>query len=542
MYNWNIWSVSVTIIALVIISPVLAIFYSAFLGDTSLWPHLFSTVLPRYIINTMILMLGVACLSLFFGVSTAWVITRYNFIGKSFFEWALLLPAAVPAYIIAYTYTDIFEYAGPVQEMLRNLFGWTNSKDYWFPEIRSLGGAILVMSSVLYPYIYLMTRASFLATPASYYQVSLMHNRNSFFHVALPLARPGIVAGLALVLMETISDFGTVEYFSVETLTLGVFNVWLGMNSLSGAAQISSVLFIFVIILLTLESLARKRQRFYEKSSGQNTLSPLSLHIVKQNICILLCSLPLILGFIIPVGVLLNFIFKGLAASDYLAIIKAALTSITLSLSGSMIVMIVATLMIIVSYYKSNTAQRLLTFLASFGYAFPGTILAVGIVVFIGWLNNLIYFHLSYLTGGIIVLLFAYLIRFLAVGHGSIKSGIARIHPHTVDSSRTMGASFFRISIKIIIPLIYTNIVVGGILVFVDILKELPMTLLSRPFNFETLSTYVYQFASDEMLEESSLAAIIIVLTGLGPIVYLNLTLKKIAQKKQSEPLLTTSL
>ncbi len=532
MYNWNIWSVSVSIVALVIIAPVLAIFYSAFIGDTSLWPHLFSTVLPRYIFNTIFLMLGVGVLSLFFGVSTAWVITRYNFIGKTFFEWSLLLPAAVPAYIIAYTYTDIFEYAGPVQGMLRDFFGWTSSKDYWFPEIRSLGGAVLVMSSVLYPYIYLMTRASFLSTPTSYYQVSLMHNRNAFFHVALPLARPGIVAGLALVLMETISDFGTVEYFAVETLTLGVFNVWLGMNSLSGAAQISSILFIFVIVLLTLEFLARRRQRFHEKSSGQDTLSPLSLKISNQCICLVLCSIPLILGFIIPVTVLLNFVFKGLAVINYLEIIQATITSIILSISASFVVIFFATLMIVVTFYKSNTSQRVLTFLASCGYAFPGTILAVGVVVFVGWINDLIYFHLSYLAGGIIVLFFAYLIRFLAVGYGSIKSGIAKIHPNIVDSSLTMGVNFFKIMTNIIIPLIYTNMIVGGILVFVDILKELPMTLLLRPFNFETLATYVYQYASDEMLEESSLAAIIIVLTGLGPIVYLNSTLKNISKKK----------
>ena len=206
--NWNIWSISVAVIAIIIITPVLAIFYSAFLGDTSLWPHLFSTVLPRYVANTLLLMLGVGCLSLFFGVSTAWIITRYDIFFKSIFEWALLLPAAVPAYIIAYTYTDIFEYAGPVQGILRDFFGWENSQDYWFPNIRSMGGAILVMSSVLYPYIYLMARVSFISTPLSYYQVSSIYGRNAFLNVALPLARPGIIAGLALVLMETISDFG----------------------------------------------------------------------------------------------------------------------------------------------------------------------------------------------------------------------------------------------------------------------------------------------------------------------------------------------
>ena len=239
----------------------LAIFYSALLGDTSLWPHLFSTVLPRYINNTLALMLGVGTLSLIFGISTAWTVTRYDFPLKSIFEWALLLPAAVPAYIIAYTYTDFFEYAGPVQGVLRDLFGWENSKDYWFPNIRSMGGAVFVMASVLYPYIFLMARASFIATPLSYYQAGSVHGKNVFLHVAIPLARPSIVAGLALVLMETISDFGTVDYFALDTLTLGVFNVWLGMNSLSGAAQISCVLFIFVVVLLTLESMARKRQQ-----------------------------------------------------------------------------------------------------------------------------------------------------------------------------------------------------------------------------------------------------------------------------------------
>ena len=272
LYNWNSSSTLATLLALFIICPIVAIFYSAFLGDTSLWPHLFSTVLPRYVYNTIVLMIGVGILSMIFGVSSAWVVTRYNFIGKNFFEWALLLPAAVPAYIIAYTYTDFLEYAGPLQKLLREIFNWNSVDDYWFPEIRSMGGAILVMSCVLYPYIYMMTRASFLTVPLSFYQTSLIYGRSSFFSVALPLARPGIFAGLALVLMETISDFGTVEYFALETLTLGVFNVWLGMNSLSGAAQISSVLFIFVVVLLTIEYLARRRQRYFEKSSGQNML------------------------------------------------------------------------------------------------------------------------------------------------------------------------------------------------------------------------------------------------------------------------------
>lgn len=538
MSNWNFWSVSVFIIALFIISPVIAIFYSAFTGNTDLWPHLFSTVLSKYTINTIVLMLGVGFLSLIFGISSAWIVTRYEFPFKTVLEWALLLPAAIPAYIIAYTYTDILEYAGPIQSTLREIFGWENARDYWFPNIRSMGGAIFVMSSVLYPYIFLMSRVSFLSTPLSFYQTSMIHGKNVFFTVALPLARPSIVAGLALVLMETISDFGTVDYFSLETLTLGVFNVWLGMNSLSGASQISSVLFLFVVVLLTLELIARKRQRFYEKSSGQNISNPIKANGASALICLLICLTPLFLGFVIPVGILINFIIKGYAVIDSISIIYTTITSVSLAVFSSIIVMIISILMIVVSAYNSNNFHKILIFLSSCGYAFPGIILAVGVVVFVGWLNDIIYFHVNYFTGGIIVLIFAYTIRFLAVGNGAIKSGVTKIHSNLIDSSKIMGFNFFKIIIKVIMPLIYVNILVGGILVFVDILKELPMTLLLRPFNFETLATYVYQYASDEMLEESSLAALMIVLAGIGPVILLNLMIKKSQKTKENESFL----
>jgi len=397
-----------------------------------------------------------------------------------------------------------------------------------------MGGAILVMSSVLYPYVYLMTRASFITIPISFFQTSSIYGRNTFLYVALPLARPGIVAGLTLVLMETISDFGTVDYFSLDTLTLGVFNVWLGMNSLSGASQISSILFLIVVVLLTLEYLARRNQRFYEKSSGQNTMPEEQVSLLKKFIILLICLIPLTLGFIIPVTILLNFVFNGFSVINYSKIIETTFASISLSFLASITIMFTSFLMIVVANYKSNSFQRSIIFLASCGYAFPGTILAVGIVVFVGWLNELIYFHINYFMGGFIVLMFAYMIRFLAVGNGAIRSGLHRIHPNLMDASRTMGTSFFKSLRKIIFPLIYTNLLVGGILVFVDILKELPITLLLRPFNFETLATYVYQYASDELLEESSFAALIIILAGLGPVVFLSFTIKKISKKKDS--------
>ena len=534
MLNWNNSSIFASLIALLIIAPVFAIFYSAFLGDTSLWPHLFSTVLPRYISNTIILMLGVGLLSTLLGVSTAWVVTRYNFFGKKFFQWALLLPAAVPAYIIAYTYTDFLEYAGPVQKILRGFFNYQNSSEYWFPEIRSMEGAIFVMSFVLYPYVYMTTRASFLTVPISFFQTSLIYGRSSFFSVAHPLARPGIIAGVALVLMETISDFGTVEYFALETLTLGVFNVWLGMNSLSGASQISSVLFVFVVVLLTIEYLARRRQRYHEKSSGQNMVESESSSQLQKTACFFICLIPIIIGFVIPVSILLNFILSGFSIINFTEIFHTSFFSIILAFSGAFFVMLASVFLIIISNYRSNNFQKVLIFLASCGYALPGTILAVGMVIFLGWINKYLNLQLSYIAGGFIILIFAYVVRFLAVGNASIRSGILQIHPNAMDASLTMGAGFFR-GVKIIImPLIFSNILIGGILVFVDILKELPITLLLRPFNFETLATYVYQYASDELLQESSFAALIIVVVGLGPIIFLNSALQRVSQRKES--------
>ena len=534
MSTWNIWSVPAGVLSLLIIAPVLAIFYSAILGDTSLWPHLLSTVLPRYIFNTIVLMLGVGVLSLLFGVSSAWVISRYNFPGRAIFEWALLLPAAVPAYIIAYTYTDLLEYAGPVQNFLREIFGWTSSKDYWFPNIRSMEGAILVMSSVLYPYIYLLTRASFITLPISFFQTSAIYGKQPFFSVALPLARPAIVAGLALVLMETISDFGTVDYFALETLTLGVFNVWLGMNSLSGAAQISSILFFIVVLLLSLEFIARRNQRFHERHSRQISPELEETTPIQKVTFLTICIVPLMLGFVIPVFVLLNFVFKGYAVFNLSEVFQITSASLTISLLAAFFIMLVSFFLIVVSTYKSNNFQKSLIFLASCGYALPGTILAVGMVIFLGWINKYLHLHLSYVAGGFIVLIFAYIVRFLAVGNASIRSGILKIHPNAMDASLTMGAGFYKGVKVVIMPLIFSNILIGGILVFVDILKELPITLLLRPFNFETLATYVYQYASDELLQESSFAALIIVVVGLGPIIFLNSALQRVSQRKES--------
>ena len=339
------------LLAIVLLFPISAVFIAASGNSEGLWAHLSATVLPYYVGNTLVLMAGVAVVSLVFGVSSAWVVTRYKFTGSGLFEWMLLLPAAVPGYLIAYTYTDFLEYSGPVQMALRGLFGWTSARDYWFPEIRSMHGAALVMGAVLYPYIYLMARAAFLTTPASMFDAGRLTSRNLFWSIALPLARPAIVAGLALVLMETISDFGTVEFFAIETLTLGIFNVWLGMNNLAAASQIACVAFVLILALLTMEKMARARRRFADTSRRANSMAALPAHKWTAVMCILVCSTPIIIGFMIPVGVLLSFILKGYSIDLTGAAADAAINSLTLSAMVAALVIASAIFMGLVSAY-----------------------------------------------------------------------------------------------------------------------------------------------------------------------------------------------
>ena len=519
------WSLTTLFLALVLIGPFVAILFTAAGDSGGLWPHLLTTVMPRYVANTLWLMLGVGVLSLIFGIVTAWILARFDFPGAKILEWALLLPATVPAYIIAYTYTDLLEYAGPVQGLLRDLFGWTSAREYWFPEIRSMGGAILVMASVLYPYIYLMARTAFRLTPVSYFEVARLNNRNPTFTVDLPLARPAIIAGLALVLMEVMSDFGTVEFFAVETLTLGIFNVWLGMNNLTAAAQIAGMAFIFILALVVIERSARRRQRFNDTSGRATTLAAIQVSGGKATLCFILCLLPIILGFIIPAAILLSFVVKGLAITNVDALLTAALNSLVISLVAAISVIAIATVMILVTTYKKHPLLKVLTTVSALGYAFPGAILAIGVVSFAGGIDGVaatLGLSDGILIGGLGLLVLAYIMRFQAVGHGAILSGVNRLSPNIMSASFVLGRGFTSSMRLLAPPLLRKSMIAGGILVFVDVMKELPMTLLLRPFNYETLSTYVYQFAKDELLEESALAALLIIIAGLGPVILIN--------------------
>ena len=547
--RFNLWAIAAILVAGSFLMPVVAVLATAAGDSGGLWQHLFTTVLPRYVFNTVSLMVGVGALSILFGVTTAWVVFRYEFYGRQWCQWILLLPAAIPAYLIAYTYTDFLEYAGPVQGLLRNFFGWQSAREYWFPEIRSMGGAIFVMSAVLYPYVYVIARTAFLLTPSSYFEAARISGRNMFWSVGIPLASPAIVAGVALVMMETISDFGTVEYFAIETLTLGIFNVWLGMNNLAAAAQIATCAFLFIILLLLVEILARAKRRFVDTSRNSVSFLPKPLDGWRAGFCIFFCLFPVVVGFVTPVSVLVGFIIEGHSTALTTAMFDAAVNSILIGCSVASLVVATAAFMGLVASFNKNLIVQRLTAISSFGYAFPGTILAVGVVMAGGALDTHIakisknIFGWEYsggLTSGVTLVIFACVVRFQAVGYGAVKSGLARISDSMVEASRVLGHGLGQTMGSVILPMIRLSCVAGGLLVFVDVMKELPMTLLLRPFDFETLATYVYQFAKDEMLEKAALPALAIVLTGVIPVIVMNAALNRFQNPHTSNHKITS--
>ena len=526
------WSVGVILLCSLILGPVLAVLVAAFGDNGGLWSHLYDTVLGRYISNTLILMAGVGVVAIGFGVSSAWVVSRYDFAGRRILEWMLLLPAAIPAYIIAYSYTEFFEYAGPLQSGLRHLFGWQSPRDYWFPEIRSLGGAILVMASVLYPYIYMVTRIAFRLTPASLFEIALVHNRSQFWQVGLPLARPAIMAGLALVMMEVMSDFGTVEFFAIETITLGIFNVWLGMNNLVAAAQISIVGFGFILALLGLELYARSRQQYVSSSRNQMPLATLLPTKGGVLACWAVCVIPLLFGFFIPVGVLLGLVSTNDLLADFLAIRGIIGNTLIVAAIAALVIMILSAFIVVTATFRAGSKTRKLALFASTGYAFPGTILAIGVLIFTGQLDRAIAALFGAQFQGILitsigVLFLAYIVRFQAVGYGAMISGVRRLPANMMNASRVLGQGYMDSIWRVIMPLLKSSFLAGMMLVFVDVMKELPMTLLLRPFNFDTLATYTYQFAKDEMLEVAALPALMIVLSGLVPVIFMSAMLRR---------------
>lgn len=530
----TMWSVGVMAIALLILTPILVVLSSIFADSGEIWAHLAETVLSTYIFNSLWLMLGVGVGVMVLGVSTAWLVTGCDFSGRRLFEWALLLPLAAPAYLLAYVYTDLLDYYGAVQTALRGLFGWQSSTDYWFPPIRSIGGAIAMFTLVLYPYVYLLTRVAFLEQSVCTLEASRSLGCNpwaSFWKVALPLARPAIAAGTSLALMETLSDFGTVEYFGVQTFTTGIYRTWFGMGEPAAAAQLSSFLLLFILGLVMLEQRSRRQSRYYQMAHPTQHPTAYSLGLGRTALAWGMCGLPLVLGFVVPAGVLVRMAIANATDNFTNNFWIYGRNSLTLALLTSLIGVLLALIMAYGRRLQPTPLMNVAVRTAALGYAFPGTVIAVGILIPIGTLDNALdawmrsTFGVStglLLSGTIIALVFAYLVRFLAVGFNAVESSLVRIKPSFDDAARSLGYSPGQTLLHVHAPLMTSGLLTAAILVFVDVMKELPATLIVRPFNFDTLAVQVYRLASDERLAEAAAPALAIVVVGILPVIVLS--------------------
>lgn len=528
------WLITAAVTTAIVALPVLSVLILALFPEENIWPHLLDTTLPRYLVTTLQLMAGVAIITLVIGLATAWAVTMCEFPGRRFFEWAMLLPFAVPAYVIAYVYTSLLDYAGPVQTAMRGWFGWRNAADYWFPEIRSLEGATLMIGLVLYPYVYLLARAAFLEQSPSLFAVSrsLGHSAiSTFFRVVLPIARPAVAVGLSLVLMETLNDFGTVDFFAVQTLTAGLFDTWMNLGNLGGAAQIATTMLAFVVILVTLERYSRRRQQQFAARDNREPIRRFTLSRPRQLVCVAVCAVPVIFGFLLPATTLGHYAWEYFDESWNPDFIRNTLNSLFLSGTAALTTLIIGVTLAYSRRLHNTRGMRVMMRLSSLGYAMPGAVLAVGVIVplagFDNWVDGILRDNFGFssgllLSGTAFALVFAYTVRFLAVSAGSVESALQKITPSMDMASRSLGHSPGNTLLKVHLPMLRGTLITAALVVFVDCMKELPATLILRPFNFETLATYVYQFASDEKLAHSALPALIIVLAGIIPIILMS--------------------
>ncbi|ATL94799.1 iron ABC transporter permease [Aeromonas sp. CU5] len=523
--------------ALLLGLPVIALVFSAFSAEGDLFRHLADTVLLDYLANTLGLVVGVVLLSLLFGVPTAWLVAMCQVPGRRALQWALMLPMAMPSYIVAYVYTDLLDYSGPLQAGLRALFGWNSPADYWFPAIRSLGGAAWVLALVLFPYVYLLARASFLEQ-----SVSLIHSSRllgctpwqSFRRLSLPLARPAIMVAVSLVAMETLADFATVHFFAINTLTTAVYDTWLGYGSLATAAKLSCLMLLAVVLLIALERRSRSRQQVFQKSMGHEQPLRYPLRGISRWLAGLWCWGLVLAGFALPFIILLDYGVRYFELSWTPEFVRFAGNSLLISALTALLAMGIALLLGFFRRLDGGIKSLLPLRIAAMGYAMPGTVLAIGVLVPLTALDFAINDLAEWLgrqgpglllTGTITAIVFGYLVRFVAIAIGSVESSMGKISPSLDMAARSLGQGDGAMLRRVHLPLVRRGLFAGAMLVFIESMKELPAALLLRPFNFDTLATHVYQFVSDEMLERGALGAIVIVLVGLLPLIWVNRSL-----------------
>ena len=519
-------------VALALLVPIVAVLGNMFAPGEGAWTHLVQTVLPDYVRTTAMLLLGVTGGVLALGVASAWLVTTCRFPGARWLEWALILPLAMPAYVVAYAYTDALQFAGPVQTWLRAIMGW-RARDYWFPDIRSAGGAVVVFSLVLYPYVYLLARAAFLEQSASLVEAGRLMGRGAwgtFMRVALPLARPAIAAGTSLALMETLADFGAVSYFGVQTFTTGIYRAWLSMGDSVAAAQLSAVLLGFVAVILIAEQWNRGRARFYNVAMHGQTRPP-ALQGARAAVAVVVCAVPPLLGFFVPAGILIHVVLTEPGPLFTVRFFGLAWNTFTLAAITSVAAIATATLLAYAARLSANRIVFAANRFASLGYAIPGAVIAVGVLLPLGRLDNLIADWASaqfgfnvglVLTGSIAALVYAYLVRFLAIALQTVEAGLGKIRPSMEDAARSLGLTPTQTLFRVHAPMMRTSMLTAALIVFVDVMKELPATFALRPFNFDTLAVQAYNMAKDERLAEAAAASLVIVAVGLVPLVLLS--------------------
>ncbi len=517
------WSLGGLVLAALVLLPILSVFWIAATPTENIWPHLMATTFPRYLENTLVIMGFVAVISASVGAATAWLVVMHRFPGSRVLEWLLLTPLAVPGYLGAYALVDFLEFAGPVQTALRDLFGWQSARDYWFPEFRSRGGAIFVLSASLYPYVYLLSRAGFREQSGSAHEVARALGAGGlrlFFRVGLPLARPAIFAGAAIVMMETVNDFGTVDFFGVQTLTTGIFTVWLEAGNVGGAAQLATVILALIFALVALEKISRRRARFFNTSRQERHPARVTLTGRVAWLATIACTLPFLAGFVLPVAVLGR---HALTRPDrwFAPGLTEALTN-TLMVGGIAAVVTVsaATFMVYGVRLSGRSLPRVLLPLTTIGYAAPGAVLAVGLLIPLATFDNVLADALLWLTnwdlgllltGGPAVLIYAYVVRFFAIGQGAADAAMGRIAPNLPLAARNLGQSAGGTLRRVYLPLMRGSVATALLLVFVDCVKELPATLLLRPFNFNTLATRSFEQASLEKVADAAPSALLII-------------------------------
>lgn len=526
------WASLSLIVAALIAAPLASVLLTALAPGDAAWAHILHNLLPDLLVNSVLLAVLVAVMAGSMGAVTAWLVAACDFRFRGLIEIALLLPLAMPAYVCGYAYVWLLDVAGPVQSAIRDVTGLSWGQ-YWFPEIRSLPGAALMLAAVLYPYVYLLCRGAFLQQSVCLLEASrtLGHGLpRTFLHVALPMARPALAGGVALVLMETLADFGTVQHFAVRTFTTGIYDAWFGLGDRPAAAQLAACLMGLIALLLLTERLSRGGRRYHATTTRQPPLRPVVLRGWKEIAAILACAIPVALGFVVPAGTLFALMLKVGDPLEPSRTVPYAVNSLTLAALTAAIAVLLACLLAWGQRLHPSPIRAMANRVASLGYAVPGSVIAVGALVpfaaFDNALDAWMRAHLGIstgllLSGTIAALVFAYLVRFLGVALSAVESGLTRIKPSLFAAARVLGRRAPEAVREVELPLARGALLTAAVLVFVDTMKELPATLIVRPFDFDTLAVRVQSLASDERLAEASTCALLIVAVGLLPVAVL---------------------